>query len=67
MCTVKWLHLRIGSTLVSIVEIIHYIMRQGAIQKIRNTGVWVGIIIFVTVRYKKYGGWGSKCGVRCVT
>ena len=31
-----------------------------AVQKIRNAEGWVGVVIFVTMRYEKYGGWGSK-------
>ena len=23
----------------------------------------MGVVIFVTMRYEKYGDWGSKCGV----
>ena len=34
-----------------------------AVQKIRNAEGWVGVVIFVTMRYEKYGGWReSECG-----
>ena len=35
--------------------------------KIRNAGGWVGFVIFVTMRYEKYGGMGGLNVVRYVT
>ena len=34
---------------------------MGLLKKYVTQRGWVGVVIFVTIRYEKYGGWGSKC------
>ena len=34
---------------------------MGPFKKYVTQGGWVGVVIFVTMRYEKYGGGGSKC------
>ena len=31
---------------------------KGPFKKYVTQGGWVGVVIFVTMRYEKYGGWG---------